>query len=333
MRRIITVEEHFDFPDSQTIPEQTEPENDAHVNPKGNDPALVTTLLANFDQKLAYMDQYGISLQVLSDPNAVASTITDKQKAVASAQRTNDHLAQKIAQYPGRFAGLAVLPLIDPEAAAEELHRSVTELGFKGALIGGVPFGHFLDEPQYLPIFEAAEKLEVPIYLHPGMPSKAQRELLYESPSYSDSLAGMLGSAGWGWHAEQGVQMIRLIAAGIFDRFPNLHLVSGHWGEMVPNFLERLDEFIGKIPTPLERKFSDYYRQNVFVTASGMFTKPQMQLAVTEMGADHVLWAEDFPFLRRKQQVTDFLEAADLTDKQKDQIAFQNSQKLFGLAK
>jgi len=270
-------------------------------------------------------------MQVISNPNDPALSETDPATAVALAQQTNNRLVNDMRQYPGRFAALATLPLVDPEAAAVELQRAVTENDLKGALIAGVPFGHFLDEPQYLPIFAMAEKLDVPIYLHPGMPSKAERDMLYRSPAYSDAIGDMLGSAGWGWHAEQGIQMMRLIMSGLFDKYPKLKLISGHWGEMVPNFLERLDEFTGMVPNMLERKFSDYYRQNVYITASGMFTKPQMNLGLAEMGASHVLWAEDYPYLLRKAQVADFLNNADISAQDRELMAHVNSEQLFKL--
>ncbi|WP_081115601.1 amidohydrolase family protein [Pediococcus damnosus] len=326
MRKIITVEEHYEIPAPAT-----KGNFKTQVNAKGENPSAVTQLLTDFDQKLKYMDKYGITMQVISNAGHSPKLLDDVKESIAGCRKSNDFLAEQVKKHPDRFAGLAVLPVGDPDAAAEELKRSINELGLSGALIAGVPNGHFLDEPQYLPIFAEAEELNVPLYLHPGMISKAERDLLYKSPSYSDKLGDMIGLAGWGWHIESGTQMIRLIASGLFDKYPNLHLVSGHWGENVPNFLERLDEFTGMVHPPLDRKFSDYYRDNVYVTASGMFTEPQMTLALSEMGPDHVLWAEDFPFLQRKEQVADFLENAKIDEETKDKISHQNSEKLFNL--
>lgn len=324
MTKIITIEEHYQLPHKETM---TAAQQKAT---KGNNPTQIDELTMDFDKKIAYMDKYGISMQVLSNSGPNGAMIPDKAQAVAACQHTNDTLAAKISKYPGRFGGFAVLPMTDPEAAAEELERTVNQLGFQGAMIAGLPFGHYLDEPQYRPIFAEAEKLNVPLYLHPGMPTKADRER-FQSPSYDDRVANILSMAGWGWHEEAGVQMVRLICSGLFDQYPNLHLISGHWGEMVPNFLERLDLMTGVAKVNLDRKFSDYYKSNVYVTPSGMFTKPQFALTLAEVGPSHIIWSEDFPYVLAKDQVAGFLNDSILDDAAKEQIGHRNAEQLLRL--
>lgn len=325
MTKIITVEEHFEAEFGQ--PEEKQ---ETKVDPKGPQANIVDQYLHDFDKRLAYMDKYGIDMQVLSDTGKSPQMAPDDQ-AVDGCRQVNNLLSGEIKKHPTRFAGLATLPVNVPEAAAEELERAVTQLGFKGAMIAGLANDHFLDEPQYFPIFEMAAKLDVPIYLHPGMVRESERKMLYHSPSYSDQIGDMIALAGWGWHMEQGIQMLHLILSGIFDKLPNLKLISGHWGEFVPTFIERLDEFTGMVDPHLDRKFSEYYRNNVYVTASGMFTQPQMDLALAEMGPDHVLWSEDFPYLRREDQVAGFLEQAPIEQSVREKIGHGNSEKLFKL--
>ncbi|GAX08567.1 4-oxalomesaconate hydratase [Secundilactobacillus silagincola] len=327
MTKIITVEEHFEIDPGQSAPKAKQ---ESKVDPKGPQANIVDQYLHSFDKRLEYMDKYNIDMQVVSNTGG-PMLAGSKEQAVTNSRQINDLLGSEIKKHPTRFGGLATLPVNYPEAAAEELERAVTQLGINGAIIGGLANDHFLDEPQYFPIFETAAKLDVPIYLHPGMVRESERKMLYHSPSYSDQVGDMIALAGWVWHMEQGIQMMHLILSGIFDKLPNLKLVSGHWGEFVPYFLERLDEFTGMTETHLDRKFSEYYRNNVYVTASGMFTQPQMDLALAEMGPDHVLWAEDFPYLRRENQVADFLEQAPITQDVREKIGHENSEKLFKL--
>jgi len=226
--------------------------------------------------------------------------------------------------HPDRFAGLATLPVNNPKAAAEELRRSVTELGIRGGLISGTVNGQFLDNPKFLPVFAEAEKLDVPLYLHPGFPTNQERDLFFMSEAYNETVRNLLSTFGWGWHMDQGLQMVRLIFSGIFDKFPALKLISGHWGEFVPNFIERLDELSRRPGTGLKHPLSEYYRNNVYVTPSGMFTKPQFDLALAEMGADHILYSEDYPYMQRKGQVRSFFDQMLISSEDKEKIAYKN---------
>jgi len=197
--------------------------------------------------------------------------------------------------------------------------------------LSGTLNGQFLDNPKFLPIFAEAERLDVPLYLHPGYPTNEEKDFFFKSESYNKMLENLLSTFGWGWHMDQGLQMVRLIFSGIFDKFPNLKLISGHWGEFVPNFIERLDWLSGIPGIGLKRQFSEYYRDNVYVTPSGMFTKPQFDLALAEMGADHILYSEDYPYLMREGQVKSFFDQMLISPEDKEKIAYKNVEKLFKL--
>ena len=202
------------------------------------------------DRRLADMDAAGIDVQVLSTP-AIGVEELDPAESVRMAKELNDVLAKAVADHPDRFAGFAVLPILDATAAADELDRAVTQLGFKGALINGHTRGRFLDDQGFWPIFERAEDLDVPIYLHPTPPPPQVRE------AYYSGLPGMVGNvlalAGWGWHCETGLHALRLVLGGVFDRFPRLQVIIGHMGENIPFSLARADDVLTPFAGHLER--------------------------------------------------------------------------------
>ncbi len=323
MKNIITIEEHFDTPQAAQLFNE-------HVGTETQNAKPLYEKLIDFDNRLRYMDANGIGMQILSDAGNSPQVLPGKL-AVSACKEINNVLVKVIQSHPDRFAGFATLPVDEPEAAVEELQRSVTKLGFKAALISGTVNGQFLDHPKFLPIFAEAEKLDVPLYLHPGYPTKEQRNLLYTSEAYPKIAGALISTFGWGWHMDQGLQMVRLIFAGIFDKFPELKLISGHWGEFVPNFIGRLDG-ISHIPgIGLKKSFSQYYRNNVYVTPSGMFTKPQFELALAEMGADHILYSEDYPYIIKEGEVSSFFDQMSISMEDKEKIAYKNAEKLFKL--
>ena len=321
--KIITVEEHFDTP--ANIKEFNAYSKVANNNPRQ---AELNSDLTSFDAHLAYMDKYGIDMQIISDAGNSPQVLPDN-RVVAAARAQNDTLAESISIHSDRFAGLAVLPVNLPDEAANELERAVTKLGLKGALISGTINGQFLDDPKFEPIFAKANELNVPLYLHPGVMTDDQKALLYDSKAYSAMMATMMAGAAWGWHMEQGIQLVRIILSGITEKYPNLKLVSGHWGEFIPMFIERLDGFTAFADNA--HPFSYYYKKQVYVGPSGMLTAPQLQLVKTEMGADHMLYSEDFPYVKRGAEVRQFITKAELTDVEREKIAHGTAEKLFNL--
>lgn len=321
--KIITVEEHFDTPANvKNFNQYSKVKNN---NPRQNELNHdLTSLQAHVD----YMDKYNIDMQVISDAGNSPQVLPDNM-VVSASKEQNDTLANNMTKFPKRFAGLAVLPVNLPEKAATELERSVKELGLKGGIISGSVNGQFLDDPKFEPIFAKAAELDVPLYLHPGIITDEQLNMSYKNKSYSPLLTTMMGGAAWGWHNEEGIQVVRLILGGIFEKYPKLKLITGHWGEFVPMFIERLDQFgaIGGLKKP----FSETYRKNIFITPSGMFTNPQLQLIKTEMGTDHMMYSEDYPYVKRENDVRKFITEADLTNPEKEAFAHGTAEKLFKL--
>ncbi|MFD1431017.1 amidohydrolase family protein [Lacticaseibacillus mingshuiensis] len=332
--RVITLEEHIEFPDITAAIAQSSGQAPVPKLSEGMrhymatelpDPATMQDVTG---PRLAYMDAQGIAMQVLSFGNAQPQNLPVAQ-AIALCQQANDDLAAVVAAHPDRFAALAVLPVADPQAAAKELHRAVEEKGLRGVLLKGNFGGKLFDDPFFFPIFQAASNLGVPVYFHPSFIPGEITSHYFASDQWSDVVTGILSSAGYGWHMDVGVQVLRMVASGIFDKLPNLKLISGHWGELVPLFLERLDDEF----TPhagLRKAFSDYYREHVWVTPSGMLTRPQLRFLLDEMGEDHLMMACDYPY-KQPQNVQAFLAAGDLTPAQQEKFAFGNAEKLLHL--
>lgn len=281
-----------------------------------------------YEGRIADMDRNGIDVQVITS-NAT-QILASKETAVALSREANDRVYQAVKKHPSRYAALATLPTPDPKAAAAELERCVKELGFKGATVFGKPTPEtMLDEPAYEPILAMAARLDVPISLHPGLPFKSVREIYYQR-GLEDILGSRFATFGWGWHMETGIQLIRLILTGVFDRYPNLQFITGHWGEFIPYYLERLDASLPKECTKLERTISEYFTQNMYVTPSGMFTLPQLLLCMQVVGADRIMYSVDYPYIGN-EGARAFLENAPVAPADKEKIAHENAEKAFKL--
>lgn len=255
---------------------------------------IVSRLRDLDDLRLADMDSAGIAVQLLS-LTAPGVQAFDAATAVSLARSVNDELAEAVKRHPDRFAGLAAVAPQDPPRAAEELERAVSTLGLKGAVINSHTHGQYLDDPSYSPIFEAATSLGVPIYLHPQTPPKSMI-----GPFLDRGIDGAI----YGFAIETSVHMLRMIIGGVFDRFPALTFVVGHLGEGLPFWLYRLDYMHNAIVRanryegvkPLQRKVSDYLRENFFITTSGMPWEPAIMFTRSVVGADRVMYAMDYPY-------------------------------------
>ncbi|MBR1821082.1 MAG: amidohydrolase [Clostridia bacterium] len=286
--------------------------------------------LLDFEEKrLPYMDRNRIDVQVLSYTSPV-SDLVPAAEAVRICRMANDITKRHMDAHPGRFAGFATLPMADPAAAAEELERCVKALGFRGVLLAGRYKGRFYNEEEFFPIFEKAAELDVPVSFHPAFIPMEVQETYYMSDAYSFVVGSELASAGYGWHSEVGIQISRLILSGIFDRLPNLKFIAGHWGETIPAFLDRMDIFLDQGITGLKRRFSEYFKQHVYITPSGILSTDQLEYIVKLMGAEHVLYAVDYPYMK-PENVYDFLMNSRLTDEQKERIAHKNAEELLKL--
>ena len=296
-------------------------------------PALEARLLDLGEGRIAEMDAHGIDVQVLSSvqPGLEHSS---GERAAPVARAFNDRVAEAISKHPDRFAGFAALATADPRAAANELERAVRELGLKGALVNGRAQERFLDDPFFWPMFETAEALGVPIYLHPMPPPRVVYEAYYSG--FGDDVGFMLAAPAWGWHIEIGLHVLRLMLGGVFDRFPELQLIIGHMGEALPFMVARADEVLrGRTaldPAGVRTELSvaEYFQRNLHITTSGLFTSPPLRCALETIGPDRVLFAVDHPFSDGAQACR-FLAQAPISDREREQIAHGNAERLLGL--
>ncbi|MGW7210768.1 amidohydrolase family protein, partial [Streptomyces sp. NPDC054837] len=274
--------------------------------------------------RLADMDANDVDMQVLSYASPGLEVIEDPAEAVAVARRVNDHLAKAVARHPNRFAGFAVLPLQDPKAAVVELRRAVQELGLKGVLYNDHVWGHYLDEPQFRPVWAELERLGVTLYLHPAViPADNWRVF--------DGYPVLVGPS-WGWTATVGAHALRLIYGGVFDQFPGASVMLGHMGELLPFQMARLDSRYAHVPVEQRvRHLPSYYlRHNVYVTTSGVMSHAALLGAVHAVGVDRVLFSIDYPF-ESSAEAVEFLRSAPYAPADLAHIAHGNAERILGL--
>lgn len=329
--KTIALEEHFHLPDmisrigEERIKERGWPTGDA-VSPsmkQGDE------LLTDIEEKrLSSMDESGITMQVLS-ASGPGADLLPPDESIPFAKEYNNRLKSIIDAHPDRFAGFAHLPMTAPEAAADELERAVKELHFCGALINGLTDDRFLDDPRFAPLLKKAEALEVPLYLHPSFPPAAVRKAYYDglAPAVNSALA----SAAFGWHAEVAVHVLRLIASGTLDRYPKLQIIIGHMGEMLPFMMYRAEMILPKKLTGIERTVSEVLRSQVYITTSGIFTVPPLQIAIDTFGVERILFSVDYPFAKNEQGKA-FLDSLPIKAEDVAAIAYKNAARLLKLS-
>src|SRR5260370_6574907 len=220
--------------------------------------------------RLREMDEAGIDLQVLSHSLQRLQAV-DAATGVPLARRVNDRLHEAVRAHPARFAGFAALPTADPKAAADELERTVTKLGFKGAMVNGLTGGLFHDDERFWPIYERAQALDVPIYIHPALPQQAVIEAYFKG--YTDKHPGIFRAA-WGVTVQTATQGIRFVLSGVFDAYPGLKIILGHMGEWLPFYLWRISH--GLRPSMSERTLRDVFCEEFWITTSGFFSDPAL---------------------------------------------------------
>lgn len=286
--RTITLEEHF------ATPEFLKATASLLSASRADFMRPVETKLLDLGQgRIADMDAAGIDVQVLSLTWAGLDRL-DGAVATGLAHDANDRLAAAVREYPKRYAGFAALATQEPAKAAAEFERCVRTLGFKGALVHGTTRGMFLDDPQFTPLLETAQALDVPIYLHPAPPPKPVQEAYFGGlPS---ELGFFLSTAAWGWHAEAGMHSLRLIVSGLFDRFPKLKIIIGHMGEDLPFSIARADAVLSNVTKHLKRRVGEYFKEHFYLTTSGYFTLPPFQCAMEVVGVDRILFSVDYPY-------------------------------------
>ncbi|MEI9890269.1 MAG: amidohydrolase family protein [Caulobacteraceae bacterium] len=298
-----------------------------------NSPSLRSRQIRDYlvdlgEMRLKHMDERGIDMQViaLTSPGV---QVMPMDQATSFAAYANDVLADACRKHPTRFAGLAAVAPQDARAAARELERSVQALGLKGAVVHSHTFGEYLDDPKFFPLLEAAEALDVPIYIHPQVPPPKMIEPFLE--------CGLDGAI-YGFGVETGLHLLRMIVTGVFDRFPKLTVAVGHLGEALPFWMYRLDYMhrAGVVAKryarmqPIEGKVSDYLRRNVYVTTSGFAWEPAIKLCLEVLGADRVLYAMDYPYQHDVAEVA-ATDALDIPAEVKKMLFQTNAERLFKL--
>ena len=276
------------------------------------------------DTRITYMNDRKIETQVISYASGLPATM-EKEYAVPLCKEVNDEMYEEIQKNPGRFYAFAHLPLSSPQDAASELERCVKELGFVGVMISGHYKDMPYDDPFYLPLFEKAQELDVPVYLHPGMVRKDVVNAYYKG-EWEPRTTFLLSGFGVGWHYDVGIQAVRMMVAGIFDKLPNLKIILGHWGELVSFYMYRLDEMMDA-GVESKKKFSEYFKENIYVNPSGMLYGEQLRYCLETFGVDHIMWGEDYPY-RKKEDIRTFLESFPLSKEERDKIAHGNAEKL-----
>ena len=327
--RVVTLEEHFTVPSlvRRISPEAIARRGFVRRNYAPGRVPPVELLPEIGEKRLASMDETGITVQVLSTTGPGADLL-DGADGVAFAREINDALAEAIARHPDRFAGFAHLPMRSPEAAAKEMQRAVRDLGFHGAMVNGMTEDRFLDDARFEPILAAAETLDVPIYIHPGLAPEPVRKL-YFSGLPSDAHV-ILEGAGWGWHSETAIHVLRLVLSGALDRHPKLKLIIGHMGEGLPVMLARADQVFVPYADHLARPISKTILDQVWITTSGIFSEPPFLAALLTFGIDRILFSVDYPYAPNARG-RDFLEALSLSPADLAKLAHGNADRLLGL--
>jgi uncharacterized protein len=293
--RVVALEEHFTAP---ALVRRIDPDaikrrgfRPRKLAPGGPNPMELASEIG--ERRLQSMDEAGITVQVLSNTGPGPDLVPGPD-GVTMAREMNDHLAAAIAGHPDRFAGFAVLPMQSPDAVAAELVRAVKDLRFVGALINGTTEGHFLDHPSYDGLLAAAMELDVPVYIHPHLAPEAVRQAYFSD--LQPGASRVLEAAGWGWHSETAIHVLRLVLSGALDRHPRLKLIIGHMGEMLPMMLARIDGVFALDIEHLKRPIGRTILDQVWLTTSGIFSQPPFLAALLTFGIDRIMFSVDYPY-------------------------------------
>jgi len=328
--KIVALEEHFCLPEIHAAWRALPPERRDLVLDLGERNPIDRRLQEFGQSRIDDMDRMGVDIQVLSLTTPGVQAF-EPDAAIAFARASNAAAAAAIAANPTRFQAFATLPT--PASAADsvaELKHCVQDLGFKGALVNGRTLGRNLDHPDFLPIFAAAAELRVPIYIHPQIPQRAVRDAYYSG--LGEPFDTHFAAGGYGWHVETGIQAVRLILSGLFDRLPDLQIILGHWGELALHFTQRLDILTMLPPKDrLARSISEYFRSNFYVTPSGLFHPGSLERTIELIGVDRVMFSVDYPYIPMAPgQARQFFADAALSEVDKQKIAHGNWRRLTG---
>jgi len=324
MRGKIALEEHFSI--EETV------QDSAGFSPAEDWIELKARLLDIQDRRLKEMDAHGIELMLLSLNAPAIQAIPDRSRALELSRRANDFLAEQVARRPLRFQGLAALPMQDSDAAARELNRCITALGFRGALVNGfsqvadTDKAIYYDLKEFRPFWSEVEQLDVPFYLHPRNPLPKDAAI-YEGHRW------LMGPT-WAFGHETAVHALRLMGSGLFDAHPRLKIILGHMGEGLPYSMWRVDNHNRWMRVqnqyPAKRKIAEYFRENFYITTSGNFRTQALIDAMLEIGADRILFSADWPF-ENIDHAADWFDAATISENDRLKIGRDNARALFKL--
>ncbi|HEV7715331.1 MAG TPA: amidohydrolase family protein [Steroidobacteraceae bacterium] len=278
-------------------------------------------LLDLADERLGIMDKSGVSMAVLAMTSTGVQQF-EADRAAKIAESGNDQLAEAIKRHPHRYAGLATIPVQDPQRAVKELERAITKLKLNGVMINSHTNGEYLDEKKYWPILEAAAGLDATVYIHPRAPAPAMA-----APYRKYQLEHAI----WGYAVEVGLHAVKLIMSGVFDQYPNLKVVIGHMGENIPYALYRMDWMHGHFNfdrPKLKLTPSEYFRQNFMITTSGVNWVPALEMCIKVLSADNIMWAVDYPY-QETAEATQWLNDAPISEADKEKIFHRNAERVF----
>ena len=317
---LVTLEEHF--------------ASQAFINSSFNSelgleyylPQQVTQLEDLDNGRINDLNAGGISTQVISQTPTMH--VPPANMCIAA----NNELAAAIDRHPGRYAGFAVLPMLDPTAAAAELERTVKDLGFVGTLIPDHANGRYYDDAFFWPIFQKAEDLNVPVYLHPTWTADDQKS--HFIGNYSSVMELALSTYGYGWHADTGLSFLRAWAGGLFDAFPNLKMVLGHDGEAIPFWIGKIEPYLDTVKLPSQRSFNETFAENLWFTTSGQFTLQPLETLLGRVDPSRIMYSVDYPLGTNVEgkAFMETLRGSGLVDEEEfEMIAYKNARELLGL--
>jgi len=294
----------------------------------GDDPgarAVHAKLVDTGEGRIQQMDADGIDMAILSITSP-GIQVFDAVTATRLAKDANDAIAKAVQANPRRLAALATVAPQFPQDAVLELERAICSLGMKGFLINSHTRGEYLDDRKYWPLFEAAQALGVPLYLHPREPAP---DLVKPFLDYG------LYFAGFGFAVETSLHAMRLIMCGLLDEFPKLRIILGHMGEGLPFWLQRIDNRyllqvkIGAVKR-MKRLPSEYFLENFVITTSGVMSAPALKLSIEVLGSERIMFAADYPYESVAEGVQ-FMDTVAISDEQRQKIYSGNAERLFRL--
>jgi 5-carboxyvanillate decarboxylase len=291
--------------------------------PGYGDLSFLDGLLDIEGRRLREMDEHGVDMQVLS-LTAPGVQMFDADTACELATLANDRLAEVIARHPARFAGLAAFAPQSPKRAVREMERAIQRLKLNGFIVNSHTNNEYFDDPKYFPILEAAEALDACLYIHPRAPSDGLKGPLQDY--------GM-DSAMWGYGVEVGTHVVRMMAAGVFDRFPKLKICIGHMGEAVHFWMWRITfmnsraQQINRAPAT-KLSMAEYFQRNFVISTSGAEDPLALEYSIKKLGADNVLWAIDYPYQPTAPAVA-FMDRAPVSESDRAKLYHLNAERIF----